>query len=81
MDTVTCPHCGKVLDLVEYEAGEALIIRGVQKLPVAKRKLFLAGLLALYTAALVMIMIGVWRKPRVSVYMPPPEATREDWKP
>lgn len=77
MDTIRCPHCGRELDLIEFEAGEALIIRGVAKMPVRDRKPFLTGMLALYTLLLIVITVGVWRRPSSPR---PPEASRSDWR-
>lgn len=74
MDTVTCPHCGKCLDLVEYEGDSAIIVRGVAKLPRKDHGPILVGLVALCVAVLAMV-VAVRERPA------PAQATRQDWKP
>lgn len=74
MDTVTCPHCGKALDVIEFEADQAVVIRGVAKLPPKDHRPILVGLVALCVAVLAMVVAVREREA-------PEQATRQDWKP
>lgn len=77
METVKCPHCGRNLDLVEYEtSGEVLIVRGVAKMPLKDRRPFLIGLLALFVVVLLtVVVVREWGTPAR-----PPQATGRDWR-